>query len=77
VKNGLALVAATAAAFLLVSMELATAKPVTASQRRAFACNYQAAERSYEGPAMAAYVRRCLKRHHPALIPSAASSRKR
>jgi hypothetical protein len=60
------LILTAALAFLLVPTGWASAKPASAKQRRAFVCNYQAAERGYEGPAMAAYVRRCLKRHRPA-----------
>jgi hypothetical protein len=76
VKDQLVLIAAAAVAFL-APMQWAAAKPISASQRRAFVCNYQAAERSYEGPAMAAYVRRCLKRHRLVSKRSADSSRKR
>lgn len=68
-------IAAVATALMLIAAGSAKAKPSSASQRRAFVCNYQAAERSYEGPAMAAYVRRCLKRRRPAAKPSAASSK--
>ncbi len=74
--KGQFILTAAAVAFLLVPTGWASAKPASTKQRRAFVCNYQAAEKGYEGSAMAAYVRRCLKRHGPALKPSAATSRK-
>jgi len=76
-KQKLILGAVSATAILLISMGSVAAKPATSSQRRAFICNYQAAERSYEGPAMAAYVRRCLRRHHPVSKTPTTSPRKR